>query len=86
MAMDKTVLGKALADLVLDASAPAEMQTKIVKQWTDIAGVIIDHITTYAEVSTTVSTTVTTAVTVVPATGVGTGTGTGSGTGTGTIQ
>ena len=76
MAMDKTVLGKALADLVLDASAPAAMQTKIIQQWTDIAGVIIDHITTYAEVSTTV----TTAVTVVPTTGVGTGSGTGTGT------
>lgn len=44
MAMSKTALGKAIADLIIDSNAPAEMKTKITSQWTDIAGVIIDEI------------------------------------------
>lgn len=44
MAMSKTALGKAIADLIIDANAPADMKTKITAQWTDIAGAIIDEI------------------------------------------
>lgn len=44
MAMSKSALGKAIADLIVDANAPADMKTKITKQWTDIAGAIIDEI------------------------------------------
>lgn len=44
MAMSKTALGKAIADLIIDANAPADMKTKITSQWTDIAGAIIDEI------------------------------------------
>lgn len=44
MAMSKTVLGKAIADLVIDENAPAEMKQRITQQWTDIAGAIIDEI------------------------------------------
>ena len=44
MAMSKELLGKAIADLIIDASAPADMKTKITTQWTDIAGAIIDEI------------------------------------------
>lgn len=51
MAMDKTVLGKALADLVMSPDAPADMKTKITAQWTDIAGAIIDHITQNAQIT-----------------------------------
>lgn len=44
MAMSKTSLGKAIADLIIDANAPDDMKTKITKQWTDIAGAIIDEV------------------------------------------
>ena len=44
MAMSKSALGKAIADLIIDANAPADMKTKITKQWTDIAGAIIDEV------------------------------------------
>ena len=44
MAMNKAALGKAIADLIVDANAPADMKTKITKQWTDIAGAIIDEV------------------------------------------
>lgn len=44
MAMSKTALGKAIADLVIDENAPNEMKVKITQQWTDIAGAIIEEI------------------------------------------
>lgn len=44
MAMNQVALGKALADLVMDASAPADMKTKITSQWTELAGAIINEI------------------------------------------
>ena len=44
MAMSKTALGKAIADLIIDANAPADMKAKITSQWTDIAGAIINEI------------------------------------------
>ena len=44
MAMSKTDLGKAIADLIIDANAPADMKAKITSQWTNIAGAIIDEI------------------------------------------
>ena len=44
MAMSKSALGKAIADLIIDANAPSDMKTKITKQWTDIAGAIIDEV------------------------------------------
>lgn len=44
MAMNQAALGKALADLVMDASAPADMKTKITSQWTELAGAIINEI------------------------------------------
>jgi predicted KAP-like P-loop ATPase len=44
MAMSKTALGKAIADLIIDANAPADMKAKITSQWTNIAGAIIDEI------------------------------------------
>lgn len=44
MAMSKTALGKAIADLIIDENAPADMKQKITQQWTDIAGAIIDEI------------------------------------------
>jgi predicted KAP-like P-loop ATPase len=44
MAMSKTALGKAIADLIIDSNAPADMKTQITAQWTNIAGAIIDEI------------------------------------------
>lgn len=44
MAMSKDLLGKAIADLIIDANAPDDMKSKITSQWTDIAGAIIDEI------------------------------------------
>lgn len=44
MAMSKVALGKAIADLIVDASATPDMKVKITAQWTDIAGAIIDEV------------------------------------------
>lgn len=44
MAMNKTALGKAIADLIIAENAPDEMKTRITQQWTDIAGAIIDEV------------------------------------------
>ena len=44
MAMNKAALGKAIADLIIDANAPADMKSNITSQWTNIAGAIIDEI------------------------------------------
>ena len=44
MAMSNVALGKAIADLIIDKNAPADMKAKITSQWTNIAGAIIDEI------------------------------------------
>ena len=44
MAMSNVDLGKAIADLIIDENAPADMKAKITSQWTNIAGAIIDEI------------------------------------------
>ena len=44
MAMSNVALGKAIADLIIDENAPADMKTKITSQWTNIAGAIIDEV------------------------------------------
>jgi hypothetical protein len=44
MAMNQAALGKAIADLIVDANAPADMKAQISSQWTSIAGAIIDEI------------------------------------------
>lgn len=44
MAMSNIALGKAIADLIIDENAPADMKEKITSQWTNIAGAIIDEI------------------------------------------
>ena len=44
MATSKASLGKAIADLIIDENAPADMKAKITSQWTNIAGAIIDEI------------------------------------------
>ena len=44
MAMSNAALGKAIADLIIDKNAPADMKAKITSQWTNIAGAIIDEI------------------------------------------
>ena len=44
MAMSNASLGKAIADLIIDENAPADMKAKITSQWTNIAGAIIDEV------------------------------------------
>ena len=44
MSMSNVALGKAIADLIIDENAPADMKAKITSQWTNIAGAIIDEI------------------------------------------
>lgn len=44
MAMSNVALGKAIADLIIDENAPADMKAKITSQWTNIAGAIIDEV------------------------------------------
>ena len=44
MAMSNVALGKAIADLIIDENAPADMKAKITSQWTNIAGAIINEV------------------------------------------
>ena len=44
MAMSNVALGKAIADLIIDKNAPADMKAKITSQWTNIAGATTDEI------------------------------------------
>ena len=44
MAMSNVALGKAIADLIIDKNAPADMTAKITSQWTNIAGASSDEI------------------------------------------
>lgn len=44
MAMSKTKLGKAIADLIVDEDAPDDMKSAIQERWTDIAEAIINEI------------------------------------------
>lgn len=78
MAMNKTTLGKAIADLIIDANAPADMKAKITAQWTDIAGAIIDHIKDNAQVTVAAGIAVSTTGTAAAQTGATTATGTGT--------
>ena len=50
MPMSKDVLGKAIAKIVVASDADASMKAKIEKLWTDIAGEIINHITTQSQI------------------------------------
>lgn len=82
MAMSAQLLGKAIADCIVDADAPADSKQKIESLWTNIAGEIINHITANAEISVTVSAgiPVSTTGTQAAQTGATTGPGTGSAT------
>lgn len=51
MAMNKDVLGKAIAKRIVDSDAPADMKKKVEDLWIEIAGEIIDHIKSNAEIS-----------------------------------
>jgi hypothetical protein len=75
MAMSKTALGKAIADLIIAEDAPADMKAKITAQWTDIAGAIIDEIK-----KSTITVAMPIPVTVSTSTGVGGTTATGTAT------
>lgn len=44
MAMNNAALGKAIADLIIDANAPADIKANITSQWTNIADAIINEI------------------------------------------
>ena len=44
MAMNKTVLGTAIANKVMASDAPADIKTQITNSWIDIADIIINHI------------------------------------------
>jgi hypothetical protein len=76
MPMNKTVLGKALADLVISPDAPADMKTKITKQWTDIADAIISHISQNATITVAAGIPVSTTGSATAQTGATTSTGT----------
>ena len=76
MAMNKAILGKALADKILSSDASAEMKTQITSLWTDLAGVIIDHITQNATITVAAGIPVSTAGSATAQTGSTTGTGT----------
>lgn len=74
MAMDKDVLGAQIAAILTSPSAPPDKAAGIKQMWTDIAGAIIDHITSFAEVNAGITVSVTTSTG--PAVGATTGTGT----------
>ena len=51
MAMNKDALGKAIAKRIVDSNAPADMKKKVEDLWIEIAGEIIDHIKSNAEIT-----------------------------------
>ena len=75
MAMSNVALGKAIADLIIDKNAPADMKAKITSQWTNIAGAIIDEIKK-ATITVAAGTPVSTAGSPTAQTGATTSTGT----------
>ena len=75
MAMSNVALGKAIADLIIDKNAPADMKAKITSQWTNIAGAIIDEIKK-ATITVAAGIPVSTAVSSTAQTGATTSTGT----------
>ena len=80
MAMNKTTLGKAIAAKIISSDAPADMKTQIENQWINIADVIIQHITTNAQITVAAGIPVSTTGTATAQTGAT------SSTGTATIQ
>lgn len=78
MAMNKALLGKAIAAKVLDKDAPEEMKQAIESMWTDIAGEIISHIQSNAQVIVAAGIPVSTAGSPTAQTGSTTSTGTGT--------
>jgi hypothetical protein len=51
MAMNGTVLGDAIFDIIIAPDAPAEVKNKLKTMWEQIGGVIVDHITQNAVVN-----------------------------------
>lgn len=51
----ETILGNAIANVVLAPNAPPDMQAKIRLQWIQISKVIIDHIVAVTQVQATVT-------------------------------
>jgi len=46
MAMNKTTLGTAIANKIMDSEAPQDIKDAITASWIDIAEIIINHIKT----------------------------------------
>lgn len=78
MAMNGKTLGDAIADLIIAPNAPADMKTKIKKQWEDIGAVIVKHIQDNAQVTVAAGIAVSTAGSATAQTGATTSTGTGT--------
>ncbi len=55
MAMNGDILGKAIADAIVDSEATAEGKQKCEEIWKKIAGEIVSHIQTYATVPAGIS-------------------------------
>lgn len=51
MAMNKDTLGKAIAKKIIDSNAPADMKKKVEDLWIEIAGEIIEHIKSNAQIT-----------------------------------
>jgi len=72
MALNGNLLGTEIANAIINASAPPEVKTEVIKLWQKIGGAIVDHITKNAEipagiaVSTTGSPTAQTGATTAP--------------------
>lgn len=55
MAMNGDILGKAIADAIVDSEATAEGKQKCEEIWKKIAGEIVSHIQNYATVPAGIS-------------------------------
>lgn len=76
MAMNNMTLGKAIADVIVDPDAPADMKAKITQQWQNIAAEIINHISQNATITVAAGIPVSTAGSPTAQTGATTSTGT----------
>lgn len=55
MALNGAILGKKIADIIVDPSADAKAKAKITNQWISIANEIVSHIQQMGQVQVTVN-------------------------------
>jgi hypothetical protein len=82
MALSGDVLGKAIADKIVDSNADTDAKAAVLAIWKKIAGEIVDHFVKNTVVTVTVATGIAVSTSGTAAAQTGSTTSTGSGTGT----